>query len=59
MVVTINKTINGKVAVKAEQVVVSLEDLVIFANKFGYSQQFDEFVTDFQRFQNVTYQMEL
>lgn len=59
MVVTIEKTFQGKVAVKSELTVVTLEDLIIFANKFGYTQQFEEFVADFQRYQNVTYRMGL
>lgn len=55
MLITILKTYNGQVAVKAEQKVGSLEDLVMFATKLGVNQNFEEYVQDFMEAADRTY----
>jgi hypothetical protein len=55
MLVTVLKTLNGDVAVKAEQKITTLEDLVIFTTRFGVGQDFEELVLDFQEYSDRTY----
>lgn len=59
MFVTVNKTYNGRIAVSATQKVTTLEDLVLFATKFGYIQPLEEFVEDFQNHRDIVYRTEL
>lgn len=60
MLVTVIKTNQQNIAaVTATQKVVTVEDLIVFATKLGVRQQFEEFVEDFQAFNDITYTVRL
>ncbi len=55
MVTVLKRDDSNETVVTACLKVATLEDLIIFSSKLGFQQQLDEYVFDFQNFQDVTY----
>jgi hypothetical protein len=59
MNVTVVKKLGGVTVISASVRVSSLEDLILFTQRLGYTQDLTDYIADFETYEDITYQMGL